>query len=137
MPTKKSKTTKTKKVVKKVPKKVAKKTTKKTAKKATKKVVKKTTRKKTVKLPLTYSSDRESFWATDGQVLNSLIALRDALGAMNKDVYKYHTRGRQNDFAKWVEVVLSDEKCAKDIRKAKTQKGARAVVVKHLKYYSK
>ncbi len=131
------KTSKAKKVVKKAIKKVAKKTTKKTQKKANKKVAKKPTLRKEAGKPLVYSSDSESFWATDGHILNSLSSLRDALGAMDKAVYKYHTRGKGNDFAKWVEKVLGDKKCATDLRKAKTQKGARAAVVKHLKYYTK
>ncbi len=138
MPTKKAKkTTKAKKVVKKAVRKVAKKATKKVTKKKTaKKAAKKTTRRKKGKSPLVYSSDMKSFWVSDGKILNSLVALRDALEAMDKAVYQYHTRGRGNDFAKWVEAVLSDKNCAKELSKAKTQKGARAVVVKHLKYYS-
>ena len=136
MPTIKSKTAKAKKAVKRAVKKVVKKATKKSPKKATKKVVKKTTRKKKEGKPLVYSSDGESFWVSDGQILNNLIALRDALDAMDKEVYKLHAGGKSNDFAKWVEKVLCDKKCATDLRKAKTQRGARTVVVRHLKFYS-
>ena len=126
----------TKKSVKKVAKKkVAKKTAKKATKKTTKKVAKKTTRKKQAAKPLVYSSESTSFWVSDGQILNSLIALRDAFDAMEKEVYKYHATGTNNDFANWVEVVLCDGNCAKDLRKAKTQRSAKTAVVKHLKYY--
>ncbi len=136
MPTNKTtakKTTKAKKVVKKTTKKVA----KKVVKKATKKVVKKVaSKKKTAKADLVYSSDDTSFWVSDGQVLNNLLALRDALDSMSKEVYKFHSGGKQNDFANWVEVVLCDGKCANNLRKAKTQRSAKTVVVKHLKYYA-
>jgi hypothetical protein len=143
MPTKKAPKKATKKVTK---KKVAKKTaTKKTtrksaAKKSTKKAVKKTTRKKTPaqsnKKGLVYAEDHESFWVTNGQILNSLLALRDALDDMEKDVYRYHTDKAENDFANWVESVLMDDACARDLVKAKTPKSARTVVVRHLKLYT-
>ena len=126
----------TKKATKKATKKVAKKTAKKTTKKVAKKAVKKTSRAKKAAKDLVYSENDTSFWVSDGQILNSLMALRDALDAMHKDVYKYHATGDDNDFATWVEVVLCDGDCAKDLRKAKTQKGAKTVVVKHLKYYA-
>jgi hypothetical protein len=72
---------------------------------------------------------------TDGQVLNSLLALRDALDRMSEEVYSYHVQSDKNDFANWVGAVLCDEGCAKDLEKAKTPKSAKTVVVKHLKYY--
>lgn len=138
MPTKKTtkKTTK-KKVAKKATKKVAKKAVKKkVAKKTAKNTAKKTTRKKKEAKPLVYASNEQSFWVSDGQVLNNLLALKDALSAMEAKVYKYHATGNQNDFANWVEVVLCDDKCAKDLRKAKTKTSAKTVVVKHLKLYA-
>lgn len=126
MPTKKT-------TPKKATKKVAKKTVKKAVRKTTKKVA---TKKNASNKPLVYSSDSTSFWVSDGQILNSLIALRDALDAMHKDVYLYHATGNENDFANWVEVVLCDGDCAQDLRKAKTQKSAKTAVVRHLKYYA-
>jgi hypothetical protein len=123
---------------KKPAKKVAKKATKKkgvkkTTKKAVKKTAKKTTRKSAPK-QLVFASEGESFWAKDGQILNSLVALRDAFERMDKDIYKYHITN-DNDFARWVEVVLCDGDCATALRKARTPKTARTVVVKHLKFY--
>ena len=145
MPTKKApakKTTKSKAVAtKKAPvkkKSVAKKpAAKKTS--ATKPVAKKTKRTTAAKKPvkdLVYASDHESFWVQNGEILNSLLALRDALEQMEKDVYQFHATGEQNDFSVWVKAVLCDGDCAADLQKAKTQKGARTVVVKHLKLYS-
>jgi hypothetical protein len=125
----------TRKAVKKVTKKVSGKSTKKTtAKKSTRKATK-TTNRKATKKTLVFASDGESFWVKDGQILNSLVALRDALEQMDKTVYAYHA-GTDNDFARWVEVVLSDNDCAHDLRRARSPKGARTVVVKHLRYYS-
>jgi hypothetical protein len=122
-----------------------KKTTKKVApKKATKKVVSKKSVKKTpkkvaskkLKKELVLSDNNKSFWVSNGQILNSLTALRDALQGMDKDIYRYHSTGWQNDFATWVEVVLNDSNCAADLHKAKTPRSARTVVIRHLKFYS-
>ena len=99
------------------------------------KVKKEAAMKKPVK-DLVYASDQESFWTTDGEVLNSLVALHAAFAEMEKEVFKFHAEGDQNDFAVWVEGVLCDGDCAADLQKAKTAKGAKTVVSKHLKLYS-
>ncbi len=150
MPTKKVKKTATKKVAKKsVVKKVAKKAVKKTAvkkvaKKPTKKVAKKTakTTKKVVtkrakpSRNLVFANEQTCFWVTNGQILNSLVALRDALDEMEKEVYAYHAGNAHNDFANWVAVVLNDNDCAKDLEKAKTSRSAKTTIIRHLKTYS-
>jgi hypothetical protein len=129
MPTK----TTNKPAVKKVVKKVVKKTP---AKKATKSVAKKVAKKAPQKKSLIYADDQQSFWVTNGQVLNSLVALRDALNEMEEGVYSYHAGQAHNDFANWVSEVLADNACAVELQKAKTPKSAKTVVVKHLKLYS-
>jgi len=122
-------------------KKAVKKTTaKKTVKKlAVKKVVKKAATKKAsmkVKKSLVYANEQTSFWLKNGQILNSLIALRDSLNEMENEVYLYHAKGTHNDFANWVGAVLADSKCASDLEKAKTRSSAKTVVVRHLKFYT-
>lgn len=146
MPTKKPVTKKSvktiakKATVKKKP--VAKKTTVKkkvTAKKTTTKKANKTPKATAMKKPvkdLVFASDQESFWVQNGEVLNSLLALNDAFANMDKDIYQFHAHGDRNDFSIWVDTVLSDAACAADLKKAKTQKSARTIVVKHLKLYS-
>jgi len=146
MPTKKPVTKKSvktiakKATVKKNP--VAKKTTVKkkvTAKKTTTKKANKTPKATAMKKPvkdLVFASDQESFWVQNGEVLNSLMALNDAFANMDKDIYQFHAHGDRNDFSVWVDTVLSDAACAADLKKAKTQKNARTIVVKHLKLYS-
>lgn len=145
MPTKKA-------PAKKAATKVAKKVTKKAAPKkpAAKKVVakKKTTTKKPVaktstakrvqKSPKepTYASNEQSFWVTNGEILNSLVALHHALDTMPKEVFEFHAFGPQNDFSVWVETVLCDADCAADLAKAKSQKTAKTAVAKHLKHYA-
>jgi hypothetical protein len=125
----------TKKIVKKVPvKKVAKKAP---AKKAVKKApAKKVSPKKVSKgKELVYANEQTSFWVTNGKILNSLVALRDALEEMENEVYLYHAGGAHNDFANWVGAVLADAKCATELEKAKTPSSAKTVVAKHLKTY--
>jgi hypothetical protein len=115
-------------------------TTKKVAAKkaVAKKVAKSSTSKagKAALKPLTYSDDSCSFWVSDGQILNSLVALRDALSAMEKSVYAHHVTADKNDFANWVEAVLGDADCANALRQAKSPSGAKTVVVKFLKLYT-
>lgn len=131
---------------KKVTKKATKKstsTTKRATKAATKKIATKATKttKKTArakvskKRPVVEASNEKSFWTTDGQVLNSIIALNDALSEMQEAVYQYHVDKNRHDFADWVELVLDDSDCAAALRRAKTPKTARTVVVRHLKFY--
>jgi len=121
-------------VKKAVPKKSVKKApAKKVAKKS---AAKKATAKKQTKKPLVLASNDESFWVTNGAVLNSLIALRDALDEMEKDVYSYHVSKEHNDFANWVDVVLCDSKCATDLKQANNPVKAKSVVTRRLKVYS-
>ena len=110
-------------------------TTKKTTTKKASATPKATAMKKPVK-DLVFASDQESFWVQNGEVLNSLMALNDAFANMDKDIYQFHAHGDRNDFCIWVDTVLCDAACAADLKKAKTQKGARTIVVKHLKLYS-
>lgn len=116
------------KAVKKPVTKVVKKVETKTAKKAAPKVAE--------KKALVYADDGRSFWVKNGRILNSLVALRDALDEMEKEVYSYHAGEAHNDFAKWVSDVLADSACAVELGKAKTPKVAKTVVVKHLKFYA-
>lgn len=135
MPIKKNTKTKTKATPKKVAKKTA---TKKVAKKSSvkKASARKTMPKKETKKDLVVASEQTAFWSTDGRILDSLLALREALDEMEKAAYQYHAEGGRNDFANWVEVVLCDAECAAALAKAKTQKSAKTVVVKHLKHYA-
>jgi hypothetical protein len=128
--------TKAKKVVKKaVPKKAVKRSTASTKKATTKTSAKKATKRGSTKKPMVYAVDEKSFWVTNGEILNSLVALKDALTRMEKEVYQYHATGGQNDFAVWVDAVLCDQACAADLSKAKTPSSAKTAVVRHLKHY--
>jgi len=110
-------------------------TTKKTA---SAKVVKKSVSKKAVqtkKRPLIFSDNQTSFWVQDGQVLNNLVALKEAFSTMSKATYTYHTSLDHNDFATWVALVLDDDACAAALQSAKTPAAAKTIVIKHLKLY--
>ena len=137
-----------KKAVNKVAKKVVKKEVKKTVKPVVSKkkdvVAKKATPKKVApkkrvssksNKALVYSDDGTSFWVTDGKVLNSLLALNEALNEMEDEVFSHHVNDNKHDFAEWVQVVLADEVCAKELRETRTPNGACRVVSRHLKTY--
>ena len=113
---------------------VSKKTAPKTAvnKSSVKKVATRVTKPKKL---LVYADHQRSFWVVDGQILNSLLALRDAFATMSKTTYQYHTSLEHNDFATWVALVLDDVVCAEALRTAKTAASAKAIVVRHLKGY--
>lgn len=111
--------------------------TKKVVKKAAPKATKKSTAKTAAKKrPIVEAPNEQSFWTTDGQVLNSIVALNQALDEMQDAVYRYHVDKDRHDFADWVELVLDDPECAAALRRAKTPKTARTVVVRHLKFYN-
>jgi hypothetical protein len=88
-----------------------------------------------VKKIMIYATDAESFWLTDGGILNSLESLKDALATMSAIVFAHHVTKEKNDFADWVAVVLRDSECAQDLRQAKTLTAARRVVAAHLRRY--
>ena len=124
-----------KKVAAKMP--VVKAATKKAPVAVKKALAKKPATKKAVAKRLVVSSDSESFWVTNGHVLNSLVALEMAFHEMSKSVYEYHITSTGSDFADWVEAVLLAPDCASELRKAKTAKAAQLVVSNHLKQYSR
>lgn len=132
MPTKKTTAAKKKTAAKKVVKKTANKAVKKTTKKATKTSVAKPAAGKV----LVCAKDSECFWTTDGEILQDLTQLRDALGVMSDDVFTHHVTKEKNDFADWVEHVLYDGECAAALRKSRKPNTARTTVVKHLRYYN-
>ncbi len=103
---------------------------------ATKVVAKKAVSKKPAKVKeLIYADDSQSFWVKNGEILNNLMALRDALSSMEEAVFEHHVTKGKNDFADWVEDVLFDPACAVELRKAKSPAGAKIIVVRHLKTY--
>ena len=61
--------------------------------------------------------------------------LRDAFKTLSEEQYSYHANKQKNDFSSWVSAILKDEKCAKDLTKAKNMKDALKVVEKQLKEY--
>ncbi|MCB9810794.1 MAG: hypothetical protein H6779_01165 [Candidatus Nomurabacteria bacterium] len=123
-----------KKVTKKPVTKKAEAATKRTAKPKAKSITKTTTKR--ARKTLIYADNEHSFWVTNGEILNNLVALHDALSKMDEDVFIHHVHDEKHDFADWVEHVLSDNTCAGDLRKAKSPKRARTVVAKHLKLYT-
>lgn len=115
--------------------------TTKTAKKAVKKAAKKSATTRTPKRlsdrVLVCAPSEHCFWTNDGSILTDLIDLEAALKTMGLDVYGHHVTTDKNDFADWVEFVLSDPDCAAAVRKARKPHTARAVIAKHLKLYKK
>jgi hypothetical protein len=100
-----------------------------------KKVVKKIARPEPSKDELVYADNETSFWVADGKILNTLVALHEALMVMDKETFTHHAAQGKNDFAEWVETVLGDSECATALWKSKTTKAAATAVAKSLKSY--
>lgn len=94
------------------------------------------TKKVAEKKQLVFAENNNSFWVSDGQILNNLCALHQALAEMEADIFAHHVNKEKNDFADWVEKVLFDIDCANSLRKSKTPTSAHKVVVKYLKTYN-
>lgn len=103
----------------------------------TKVVSKKNSKAKKIspKKTMIYAANEASFWMNDGQILNSLQALSDALLEIDLEVFSHHVTKDKNDFADWIHDVLDDIECAKTVRRAKTIKATKSAVDKHIKKY--
>ncbi|TSC67462.1 MAG: hypothetical protein G01um101472_410 [Parcubacteria group bacterium Gr01-1014_72] len=99
-----------------------------------KKIVKMSMQKKEGK-PLIVAFGARAFFVNNGPILPSLKELAAALRTMADAQYRHHAAGQRNDFAKWVEEVLLDSACAKDLRGAKDRIGALKAAEKHLGKY--
>jgi hypothetical protein len=75
------------------------------------------------------------FWVNNGPALQSLLDLREAFKMLTKEQYTYHANKQKNDFSAWVSAIMKDEKCSKDLKKAKNMKVALGVVEECLKEY--
>lgn len=66
----------------------------------------------------------QCFWVNNGPVVKNIEELKKALRDMGKEQYAHHTTHGGNDFANWVENILSCTPCALALRKSKTKAGA-------------
>jgi len=109
-------------------------TTTKTTKKSP---VKKTNKRKISrkKMVLISASPDNCFWIQYGPVVKNIFELQDALINITEEQFKHHVNSMKNDFAVWVEEILNDEECAKNIKKAKSTKAMIKAVENALKYY--
>jgi hypothetical protein len=108
---------------------------KKTESKNTPKMAKKNGGKKPLKRVIITAAGDRCFWTHDGPVLCNLKDLAAAFTNITEKQFNYHVNNEKNDFAAWVEFVLLDPECAKNLRKAKTKMAARASVIRALKGY--
>jgi hypothetical protein len=89
-----------------------------------------------LKKELIFAPAEVCFWVNNGHALQSLLDLREAFKTLTAEQYSYHSNKEKNDFSAWTLHILKDEKCAKDLLKAKTTKAALKVVEEHLKEYA-
>lgn len=77
------------------------------------------------------------FWVNNGPVLRNLDELYAALSEMKKETFSHHVNKDKNDFSAWIRDVISDQKLAEDIAKAKTKKGMAAKIRQRVQYLKK
>lgn len=107
-----------------------------TKKSASTKKVKATSKKRTQKKkPLARAEGEQQFYAANGAVLSTLNELLDELSRMDDDSFYCHIRGERNDFACWVNDVLCDEECARELLEANDRPETITVLKTTLKTY--
>ena len=85
--------------------------------------------------PLTIAPASAAFWVNNGPSLRHLLDLNKFLDIITEEQFRYHTARAGNDFAKWVQAVLGDHRCARALEASKTVAAARAAVSRALKRY--
>ena len=105
-----------------------------------KRISKKSPKAKSVSLkqnkqPLLLGYGDKAFWVNNGPVLQSLRELETALVKMTEEQFRHHVDTNKNDFASWIEEVLRDKACARDVRLSNTIDKTIRAVEKHLKKY--
>jgi len=78
----------------------------------------------------------QCFWVNFGPVVKNLRELRDALADMSEEQFAHHVGQGRNDFANWVAAVLSDEECAKALRRLHKRQSALKVIEERLAKYA-
>lgn len=73
---------------------------------------------------LSDASPEQSFWVNNGPVLKNLNELADFLPQMNNDIYSHHVNKDKNDFSKWVNDIIGDQKLANDLLSSKNKESA-------------
>jgi len=73
------------------------------------------------------------FELTNGQRLESLMDLLNALNSMNEETFRHHTLRSRNDFEEWIMEGYGDEKLSKRVGKAKTREKMVRILSKILK----
>jgi hypothetical protein len=79
-------------------------------------------------------ADEKRFFVHDGKILSTILELKTELGKMAKATYSHHVNEEKNDVARWVREVLGDDKLARDLTKAATQKEARQIVARRISW---
>jgi hypothetical protein len=65
--------------------------------------------------------DEYVFYCCDGSIFRSMKELYDGLAAMSDESFDYHAGNNKNDFSKWVQDIIRDDKLARDLQKSPNQ----------------
>ena len=65
-------------------------------------------------------SEAQAFVMSDGQILQSLDELSEAINLIEPEVFEAHVNSEKNDFANWVEHVFGEVELANSLRQYPT-----------------
>jgi hypothetical protein len=85
--------------------------------------------------PVLDVNDANAFWLHKGGPIKNVVELKKAFDSMTQEQFDFHFNKNKNDFSLWVHHVLKDEKCAENLTRATTRKGASRIMFKNLKRY--
>lgn len=70
------------------------------------------------------AAPEQCFWVNNGPVLKNLEELANALPEISDDTYKHHVNEEKNDFSRWVNDVIGDQKLANDLLSSRNKDSA-------------
>ncbi len=76
------------------------------------------------------------FWCCDGSVHRNMRGLEEALYSMSDEAFAFHANESKNDFSKWVNDVIKDDKLARDLLKARDKARAARCVSERVSFLS-
>ena len=66
----------------------------------------------------------QCFWVNNGPILRNVEVLANALEDISEDIYSHHANKDKNDFSKWVNEIIGDQKLANDLLSSKNKGSA-------------
>lgn len=70
------------------------------------------------------AAPEQCFWVNNGPILRNMNGLANALPEISDDTYKHHVNDEKNDFSRWINDVIGDQKLANDLLSSRNKDSA-------------